>query len=342
MTLSTQMKRKAEKPASKREETVNLGNFDKVISTGSTLLDLAISGGRVKGGGLPGGIFVEIYGQESTGKSALACEISGNIQRAGGEVIYDDPEGRIDSQYAMMYGVHLNEKNYHQSNTIPQVFAPIRVWEPENKAINGIIIDSLAALSTDLEMEEGDKMGGRRGKEFSQELRLTCRIIKQKNYLMVCTNQIRDSFATMGPKHESPGGRAIRFYSSLRLETGFAFKNSKIIKAKTINDKEYSRVIGINIEVKVIKSSVWKPYYSAPVSIIFNYGLDNTRCNLQFVKDTTKAGTYVLGGKKLAVSMDDAIRLIENDNLEDQLREEVIDLWTEIESKFDSNRKPKR
>ena len=340
--LSAQVREHANGKVEKEQEQG--GNFSKVISTGSTLLDLAISGGRVHGGGLPGGIFVEIYGPESTGKTALICEISGDIQRKGGEVQFHDPEGRIDNQFAQMFGAKIDEKNYHQPDKVPEVFTPIRSWKPEGNAIHGIMVDSLAALSTDMEMdsEEGDKYGGRRAKEFSQELRKTCRIIKQQNYLLVCSNQIRDNFALLGPRHESPGGQAIRFYSSLRLETSFPPKESKIVRKKTIHDKEVSRVVGVNIEVKVVKSSIWSPLHTTPVTILFNYGIDDVKQNLQFLKDYTKSTTYVLNGEKVAVSMDDAIRIIEKDNAEHQLREEVITLWEEIESKFESERKAKR
>jgi recombination protein RecA len=345
-TLSKQVERRVNRTSEKKEEstiTENKGNFDKgVISTGSTLANLAISGGRIRGGGLPGGIFVEIYGPESSGKSALLCEIAGDIQRKGGEMQFDDPEGRLDYQFSQMFGVTINKDNYSQPNTVTAVFQSMNKWKPKNlNVINGKFTDSLAALSTDLEMEkdEGDKMGGRRGKEFSEQLRKYCRKIKELNYLMVCSNQLRDTFATYGPKEDSPGGKAIRFYASLRLKTRIT---KKLEKTKTINGKEVSRIIGVDIELDVVKSSIWKPYHSAPITIIFDYGIDNLRQNLQFLKDYTKATTYVLGGEKVAVSMDDAIRIIERDGLQHQLEEEVIDLWEFIENNFVSDRKPKR
>jgi recombination protein RecA len=340
--LSAQMVRRASKPAKEVEEgPENKGNFEKgVISTGSTLLDLAISGGRVRGGGLPGGIFVEAFGPESSGKSALLCEIAGAIQRQGGETQFDDPEGRLDNQFASMFGIKIDKENYSTPDTVTEVFETLRKWKPKNPdIINGKFTDSLAALSTDLEMEKGDKMGGRRGKEFSEQLRVTCRKIKDLNYLMICSNQLRDSFAEYGPKETSPGGHAIKFYASLRLKHRIC---DYIKKTKTINGKEVIRVVGVNIEIDVVKSSIWKPKRTAPLTIIFDYGVDDIRQNLQFIKDYTKATTYVIGGEKLAVSMDDAIRMIERDKLETQLREEVIDLWEFIENQFASDRKPKR
>jgi len=334
--LSQQMKKKVSSPKEKKEEYD--GNFGKVISTGSTLLDLAISGGRIRGGGLPGGIFVEIYGPESSGKTAFLCEIGGNIQSGGGECQYHDPEGRIDNQYAQIYGINIDNKNYYQPDTIPLVFASIKDWNPKGNGIHGIMVDSLAALSTDMEMEGKDTMGGRRGKEFSQELRMGCRILKQKNYLLVCSNQIRDTFATFGKKQDSPGGKAIRFYSSLRLETD---TKNKITKIKTVNGKEVKRVIGVNIEVEVVKSSIWKPFRTAPVTIIFDYGIDSVRDNLQFIKNYTNNKVYTLQKKELSNEMSKAIKIIEDNQSEFILKEEVIDLWEYIEKQFQSERNPK-
>ncbi len=336
--LSNQVKRRVTN--GKTEEDPK-GNFKTVISTGSTLLDLAISGGRVRGGGIPGGIFVEIFGPESSGKTALICEIGGNIQNKGGECQYHDPEGRIDTQHALMFGFNIDDKNYYQPDTVPEVFAPIKSWNPSGDKVHGIMVDSLAALSTQLELEneEGDKMGGRRGKEFSEGLRKTCRMINQKNYLMVCSNQIRDTFATYGKKQDSPGGKAIKFYASLRLETNIVHK---IKKSKKYNDKAVERVIGVSIEITVVKSSVWKPYHTAPLTIIFDYGIDNIRQNIQYIKDYSKETVYTLGGHNIGKSMDEAIKYIESNGLEKQLEDEVIDLWEDIESKFESERKPKR
>jgi recombination protein RecA len=335
-TLTEQVKEKSEEPFTEIE--INKGNFDQVISTGSTLLDLIISGGRVRGGGLPGGIFVEIYGPESSGKTAIICEIGGNIQKAGGEAQYLDPEGRIDAQHAQMFGITIDSRNYSKPNTVPEVFEPIDTWKPKGSGIHGILVDSLAALSTDIEMKEGDKMGGRRAKEFSQELRVACRKIKDKNYLMVCSNQLRDTFAMFGKKQDSPGGQAIRFYSSLRLETNI---KKTIVKEKEFNGIKFSRNIGVEIEVKVVKSSVWEPMNVAPVIIIWKYGIDDIRANLQFIKDWTGGTVYSLDGDSLSNNMDKAIAIIEKDNLESLLKDEVIDLWELREKQFLQNRKPK-
>lgn len=339
--LSKQVKRHAAKPA--EIEKPYEGNFGQVISTGSTLLDLAISGGVVHGGGIPGGILVEAFGPSGSGKSVLLCEIGGGVQRAGGDIKFYDPEARLNSQFAKQFDLSVSTSNYSRPSQVPEIFSAIPDWKPENpKIINGIFADSLAALSTDMEMtaKEGDKMGGRRAKEFSEGLRKTCRILAEKNLLMVCSNQIREVMGAMPfeEKYKSPGGTAIGFYSSLRLKFGAA---QKITEKQTINGNETKRVIGVNTKIEVYKSSIWKPFRSADVTIIFDYGIDDIRQNLQFVKDYSKYSVYTLNDQELDKSMDKSIQIIEEDNLQGELREQVIKMWMEIEHRFDSNRTKK-
>lgn len=162
----------------------------------------------------------------------------------------------------------------------------------------------------------------------------------QNNYLMVCSNQVRQN-ADAGPygqRFKSPGGEAIGFYASLRLRFG----NPTKIKAKErFRGKEITRVIGVETEVEIFKSSVWKPYRTAPVTIIFDYGIDDIRQNLQFVKTYTKHNIYTVNGQKLQVSLDGSVRQVEEEGLAGALKEEVIDLWEAIERRFESPRKAK-
>lgn len=339
--LSAQVKKHAQTPVKKKKEFD--GDISVMTSTGSTLLDLAISGGRIRGGGLPGGIMIEIFGPSGAGKTVLLCEIAGGVQRQGGDVMFRDPEARLNKQFAKIFDLDTSKMDYGTPNTVTNVFHDIRKWEPTGKKINGIFTDSLAALSTNMEMdnEDGDKMGMRRAKEFSEQLRKTARIITEKNLLLVCSNQVRVN-ADAGPygqKYVSPGGESIGFYASLRLR---AQKPEKIKKDITVAGKKTTRAIGVKTEIEVFKSSIWKPFRTAPLIIIFDYGIDDVRANLQFIKDYTKNTMYTCNGEKLATSMEDSIAIIEEDGLEKELREEVIDLWEEIENKFESNRKPKK
>jgi len=359
-SLSEQVKRKVSRPVKKKPEYD--GDTTTMISTGSTLLNLAISGGRVRGGGIPAGILVEIFGPTGSGKTVLLCEIAGAIQRQGGQIMFHDPEARLNKQFAQIFGLKTEEMNYSNPDTVPEVFQGVRNWRgldkeikeikkvmpfnrkirPSNRPIiHGIFADSLAALSTDLEMDKdtGDIMGMRRAKEFSEELRKTCRIIARNNYLMVCSNQIRQNIGVgdFAPRFKSPGGEAIGFYSSLRLR----MLNPKKIKAKkTFVGKEVERIIGVKVEVEVFKSSIWKPFRMAPLTILFDYGIDDVKANLQFMKDYTKTEVYVCGGISNK-SMEGAIQMVEDGGLENVLQEEVINLWERIERKFESERKSK-
>ena len=339
------MKRKASKPVPKKKE--HDGDVGQMISTGSTLLDLAITGGRVRGGGMPGGILVEVFGPSGSGKTVLLCELAGSMQRQGGQVMFNDPEARLNKQFARQFDLDVDKMNYDTPNTIPEVFSAVRKWEPEPKnGVHGVFADSLAALSTDLEMdkEEGDKMGMRRAKEFSEELRKTCRILTQRNLLMVCSNQVRQNAGggQFEPKYKSPGGEAVGFYSSLRLRT---YQPEKIWKEKTIAGKKTKRVIGVRTQIEVFKSTIWKPYRTAPLTILFDYGIDDVRQNLQFVKDYSKNTKYCIGRsgqRELDVSMEKSIEIVEDQGWEEDLRNEVIDLWDDIEGLFDSARKTKK
>lgn len=321
----------------------NKGNFDLSVSTGSTLLDLAITGNRLKEGGIPGGILVELFGPSGSGKTAILAEICGSAQKRGGEVNFTDPEARLDQEYSEIYGVSVKEDffNYSRPDTVSQVFDMIFNWKPKNeKALNVFAGDSVAALSTDLEMDEGDKMGMRRAKEFSEGLRKTCRLIRNNNWIVAFTNQIRQDGTRGGTT--TPGGMGVPFYASLRIQVSLAFPSGKIKKKVKLNSGvEVEKVIGINSVCTIIKSSIDEPYRTAPISIIFNYGLDDIRSNLQYLKDMTKATKYNAVSKE-CMSMEAAIKHIEEEGLEKKLKEKTIVMWHEIQEQFNVNRKPKR
>lgn len=319
------------------------GDLTKTISTGSTLLDLAITGGRAREGGLPGGMLVEIFGPSQSGKTVLLCEIAGDIQRKGGDVMFSDPEARLNKQFAKLFDLDVDKIEYNRPNTVPEVFAPVRSWDPkgEKDAIHGIVADSLAALSTDMEMEDKDKMGMRRAKEFSEELRKTCRILAEKNILMVCSNQVRENqdAGPYGQKFTTPGGLAVGFYSSVRLRM---VGSEKLRKESTFKGKKITKVVGIKTTIEVMKSSVWEPLHTAPLLILFDYGIDDIRANLQYIKDYSGNSFYSLNNEKLGRSIEEAIAAVEEDSLERKLKEETIELWNAIEMKMRTARKAKK
>ena len=322
-----------------------------MISTGSTVLDLEISGGVVRGGGIPSGILVEVFGPSQTGKSVLLSEIAGNIQNAGGDVLFADPESRLNDQFSKLFGLDVNDLDYMIPNTVTELFTELRKWKPASAkhdsvpegTVNGIFADSIAALSTDLELEnaEGDKYGMRRAKELSQELRKTCRMIKDLDYLMICSNQVRVNIGAgpYGQKYTTPGGLAMEFYSSLRLRLS---KVKELKRKGKVYGKDKERPMGVETKVKVVKSSVWRPSGEVVLTILWDYGIDDIRDNLQYIKSTTGDTVYRIGDMKLGRGLNNAIKDVEDDDLDDKLKEAVINLWEEVEDGFSSDRREKK
>lgn len=306
-------------------------DYSNVISTGSTLLDLSISGNKGVGG-IPGGLIVEIYGEPGSGKTAILSEVGASAQSRGGEVMFLDPEARLDQEYSRIYGIQLNHKDYHRPDTVTEMFNYIHTWEPSNQnVVNVIATDSLAALSTELEMEKEDKMGMRRAKEFSEGLRKTARKIANNKWLIACSNQVRE-----GQYGETtPGGMAIPFYSSLRIRVN---RIRNIDVERDINGKKVKKTIGIESSCFIKKSTVDDPYRECKVYIIFNYGIDDIRGNLQYLKDMTRNTVYDCLDGKTYLSLEKAIVHVETNKLVDKLKEATIAMWRDVESRFKTNR----
>jgi len=319
-------------------------NVKKVIPSGSTLLDLIISGGVNDEGGIPGGMFMEYFGPSGAGKTALLSELAASAQNRGGTVRFCDPEARLDHEYSRIYGVNIEKEfEYYRPDTVSSMFTDfIWPWAPANpSAINLLCSDSIAALSTDLEMDkdEGDKMGMRRAKEFSEGLRKTCRLVARNQWLIAFSNQIRTG---EGGKTTTPGGFGIPFYASLRIQVKPGFPKSKITKkVKLASGVEVEQIIGIQSECFVAKSSLDIPYRSCPLSVIFGYGVDDLRDQLQWYKDMTKESSYNCIDKTY-VSMENSIEYIEQMKYQRKLKLRTIALWREIQEKFKISRVPKR
>lgn len=319
---------------------------ERVLTTGCTQLDLAICGGRKYGGGIPTGIIVEIFGPTGTGKTLLAVEIAVTAQLLGGSVRFCDPEGRLDRAYSEQVGLNIQEKfEYSRPDTVSTMFNEyFWPWKPPDpKKINVFGADSLAALSTQMELDEGDKRGQRRAKEFSEGLRKTCRKVANEDILMVCTNQIRQG--DIG--YVTPGGMGIPFYASLRVKLKYG-KPQQIVKKKKLNlsddpeadPKEVQKVVGVKTEFELVKNSVDDPFEKGFFFIIFGYGVDDIRTNLQYMKEKKGESTYDAINRRFQ-GLDDAALHIEDNDLEKELRDRVVDMWYRIQKEFRTTRKPK-
>uniref|UniRef100_A0A6M3IW63 Putative RecA n=1 Tax=viral metagenome TaxID=1070528 RepID=A0A6M3IW63_9ZZZZ len=323
------------------------GNFKYRASTGSTLLDLSISGHRVPGGGVPSGIIMEVFGPPSVGKTSVLAELIASVQVRGGESWIADPEARMDHSYMEIYGTKIDSKNYFRPDTVPEFFDIIRKSNPKNPEITNIVAaDSLAAFSTDLEMgEKGDKRGQQRAKEFSQGMRIVAREIDAKNLIIACSNQTRQGdFGDI-----TPGGNAIPFHASLRIKMkllGLIDKKKEFKKADDNSDSDalkgiFEKKTGIITECHIIKSSLDEPYRRAPIYIVFGYGIDDIRANLQFCKDVTGGTKYECPDGKSYVAIVDAIRYTEDNELEGHLKARTRKLWYKIQHALKTERKPK-
>jgi RecA/RadA recombinase len=314
-----------------------------MLSTGSTLLDLSISGGRVRGGGIPPGIIIVFIGPSGTGKSAFLCSVLGDAKRRGGEVHYKDPECRLDPMHAKVaYGLELDEeREYSMPGTVGDLFKDILGWGPKGKGPHAMAVDSFASLCGEAEAgADPDGMAAmRRAAEFSQGMRRAKARYKGSNMVLVASDQIRENpNALPGQKKWSEGGgKALEFYPSVRVYMRPGRKLKR--EAKTSGGVKLEQPYGVLGEAEIIKSSVDKPFRRAPFRIIFDYGVDDIGANLQWIKDMTKDSRYWTGHQ----SLDDAIVSVEGDGIGNaailELRETTIGLWEEIEALFRTGRR---
>jgi RecA/RadA recombinase len=333
---------------------LNEGDFDRgVISTGSTLLDLAISAKRVYGGGIPAGIILEIFGPSSSGKTAILAEIAASAKYHGGVVRYDDPEGRLDTVYARQCGLDLADDEYDRPGTVDELEANILGWQPKplvTGAINVTCEDSLAAFTTEAEIAGHKMAAAKRAQMYHQMFRKAGRLIANEGWIIACSNQEQINFESGA--RTTPGGNAIKYWASVRIRIAKAYQSGDITrtwqrpsdekddKGKPIGKVEIKKTVGIKAIVKVVKNSVSDPFNEVPVYIMFNVGIDDIRGNLQWLKDTTKASKYDCITRQMS-QMQPAIKFIEQFNHEAALRDKVIALWAEIDNHFKVERKLK-
>ena len=288
----------------------------EAIPTGSLSLDIALGIG-----GVPRGRIVEIYGPESSGKTTVALHIVAEAQKMGGEAVFIDVEHALDPVYAQALGVDIDSLLVSQPDTGEQA---LEICEAlvRSGAIDVVVVDSVAAMTTkaEIEGEMGDSFVGLQARLMSQALRKLTGAISKSNAVCIFINQLREKIGVMyGNPETTPGGRALKFYSSVRLD---------VRKKDPI--KEGGEIIGNLTRVKVVKNKVAPPFREAEFDIMYGEGISregeiiDLAVKLDIIK---KSGSwYSYEGNRIGQGRDKVKQYLkENPDVREQIAKQVMD-----------------
>ena len=288
----------------------------EVTPTGSLALDIALGVG-----GYPKGRIIEIYGPESSGKTTFALHAIAEVQKRGGRAAFIDAEHALDPVYAKNLGVDINELLLSQPDTGEQA---LEICEAlvRSEAVNIIVIDSVAALvpQAEIEGEMGDNHIGLQARLMSQALRKLSGSINKTKTTAIFINQLREKVGVLfGNPETTPGGRALKFYASIRLD---------VRRAEQIKDGD--RIIGNRTNVKVVKNKVAPPFKSASVDIMYGEGISKDGELIDLAVDINiieKSGAwYSYNGEKIGQGKENVKIFLKNnpdirEKIEKQIRE---------------------
>ncbi|MFA5722011.1 MAG: recombinase RecA [Candidatus Paceibacterota bacterium] len=299
---------------------MKLGGIKKVdvdvIPTGSPSLDLALGVG-----GIPRGRITEIYGAESSGKTTLVLHIVAEVQKKGGKAAFIDSEHALDPDYAQKIGVKVKDLLISQPDNGEQALDIVEALV-RSGVINLIIVDSVAALTpqAEIEGEMGDQTIGLQARLMSRALRKLTAIAARTNTAILFTNQTRMQIGTMmfGNPTTTPGGKALKFYSSVRIEL-----------KRRAQIKKGDEIIGSRIKAKVVKNKVAPPFRESEFDILYNEGISYSGdlLNLGVKKDIIKKSgmTYSFEDIKIGAGYETARAFLkDNPKVAKELWQQII------------------
>ena len=289
----------------------------EVIPTGSLTLDMALGAG-----GLPRGRVIEIYGPESSGKTTVALHVVAEAQKMGGEAAFIDAEHALDPVYAKKLGVDIDNLIVAQPDTGEQAL-DIAEALVRSGALDVIVVDSVAALvpKAEIDGEMGDSHVGLLARLMSQALRKLTAVISKSGTVVIFINQLREKVGVMyGNPETTPGGRALKFFSSVRLDV----RRGEVIKNGT-------ELIGNKTKVKVVKNKVAPPFKTAEFDILYGEGISKEGNILDFAVENNiikKSGAWFsYNGEKIGQGRDNVRKyMVENKEFTAEIDRQVREL----------------
>ena len=288
------------------------------ISTGSLSLDMALGIG-----GVPRGRIIEIYGPESSGKTTLALHVVASAQRSGGDAAFIDAEHALDPVYAQALGVNIDELLVSQPDNGEQA---LEITEAlvRSGAIDVIVIDSVAALvpRAEIEGEMGDSFVGLQARLMSQALRKLAGIVAKTNCCVIFINQLREKIGTMGygPSETTTGGRALKFYSSVRID----IRRTEYVKSGSEN-------VGNHVRAKIVKNKIAPPFKTAEFDIMYGVGINYFGELIDMgitIGEVEKSGSWfaLANGERMGQGRERAVQYLrENPDVAEMLEQKIRD-----------------